>query len=89
MFSKFPFPPTRLCILGAVLLSCLVGLSGCVSNKYQAASALGAQPQRMDFDLGGTPMKTRLDAVIIYQGPGSWKKSAYWDEFICNPDQRV
>lgn len=64
-------------LLGVALLS-----AGCVSNKYQAASALGAEPQRMDLDLGDAPVKSRLDAIIIYQGPGSWKKSAYWDEFL-------
>jgi len=68
-------------------------LTGCVSHKYQAASALGAQPQRMDADLGGAPVKVRLDAIIIYQGPGSWKKTAYWDEclvtFINGPDEAI
>lgn len=66
----------------AVLLSTTLLSTGCVSSKYQAASALGAQPQRMDFDLAGGPVKSRLDAVIIYQGPGSWKKAAYWDELL-------
>lgn len=66
----------------AVLLSTIFLSTGCVSSKYQAASALGAQPQRMDFDLAGGPVKSRLDAVIIYQGPGSWKKTAYWDELL-------
>jgi hypothetical protein len=65
------------------LFIALLLLSGCVSSKYQAASALGAQPQRMDLDLGGGPvLKARLDTIIIYQGPGSWKKAAFWDEFV-------
>jgi len=66
----------------ALLLSASLLTTGCVSNKYQAASALGAEPQRMDFDLGGTPVQSRLDTIIIYQGQGSWKKAAYWDEFL-------
>ncbi len=74
--------PARFRSLLAGLMLATISLTGCISNKYQAASALGAQPQRMDVELGGGPMKTRLDAVIIYQGPGSWKKSAYWDEFL-------
>lgn len=64
------------------LLAALL-LSGCISNKYQAASALGAQPLPMNLDLGGAPSaKTTLDTIIIYQGPGSWKKAAFWDEFV-------
>ena len=66
----------------AVFLSAALLSTGCVSGKYRAASALGAEPQRMDIDLGGAPVKSRLDAIIIYQGPGSWKKSAYWDEML-------
>lgn len=65
-----------------MLLPCLLGLTGCISNKYRAASALGAQPLRIDADLGGAPVKTQLNSVIVYQGPGTWKKAAYWDEFI-------
>ncbi|HWA26295.1 MAG TPA: hypothetical protein VG734_11580 [Lacunisphaera sp.] len=57
-------------------------LTGCVSSKYQAASALGAQPAWMKINLGSQPLKTQLDAVIVYHGPGSWKKSAYWDEYL-------
>lgn len=65
-----------------MLLPCVLGLTGCVSDKYQAASALGAQPLRLDAGLGGAPVSTVLNSVIVYQGPGSWKKSAYWDEII-------
>jgi len=86
----FPLPATRLIV--AALLPCL-GLTGCVSSKYRIASAVGAQPQRMDLELGGQPVKTRLDAIIIYQGPGSWKASAYWDELLVTfhngSDERV
>lgn len=64
-------------LFGAALLS-----TGCVSNRYQAASALSAQVRPMNLNLEDGPVKSRLDAVIVYQGPGSWKKSAYWDEFL-------
>ena len=69
-------------MVAGLLLPCLLGLTGCVSNKYKAASALGAQPLRIDAALGGAPVGTVLNSVIVYQGPGSWKKSAYWDEFV-------
>jgi hypothetical protein len=64
-------------LLGANLL-----FAGCVSSKYRAASTSQGQPVEMKLELGGTPVKGRLDAIIIYQGPGSWKKSAYWDELL-------
>ncbi len=57
-------------------------LASCVSSKYQIAPAVGANPLRLEVKLGGAPVRTQLDAVIIYQGPGSWKKAAYWDELL-------
>lgn len=68
------------CLAVSVFVALFLG--GCVSNKYQAASAVGATPLRMDISLGGEPMTTHLDAIIVYQGPGSWKKAAYWDEWL-------
>jgi len=65
-----------------LVLTSLLALTGCISRKYQAASALSGQPVRMNVNLDGGPIKTQLDSVIVYQGPGSWKKTAYWDEFM-------
>ncbi len=76
-----PHPP-RLGSFAGILLSASLLFTGCVSRKYQAASAVGAQPRWINANLGNVPLKTRLDTVIIYQGPGSWKRSAYWDEFL-------
>lgn len=56
--------------------------AGCVSKKYAAASAIGAQPTPIDANLGGEPLAVRLNSVIIYHGPGTWKQEAYWDELI-------
>lgn len=64
-------------------------LCGCVSNKYKATSAVDAQPDWMHLELGGEPVHARLDTVIIYQGAGSWKKAAYWDEFIVTLENRT
>ena len=77
-----PHPQAAAILPFAVLLSAALLFTGCVSSKYRAASALGAQPRWMNVNLEGAPLKIRLDTVIIYQGPGSWKKSAYWDEFL-------
>lgn len=80
-------------VVAALLLGTSHFLTGCVSNKYQSAPAVSANPQLLDINLGGSLVKTRLDAVIIYQGPGSWKKAAYWDELLVTfnnePDERV
>lgn len=74
--------PPRLGPIAGVGLSFVLLFTGCVSRKYQAASAVGAQPRWINANLGVVPLKSKLDTVIIYQGPGSWKRSAYWDEFL-------
>jgi len=66
----------------ALLLGTTLFSTGCVSKKYQTASALTALPTRMEIEIGQTPLKTRLDSVIVYQGQGSWKLAAYWDEVM-------
>lgn len=73
-----------------VLVSILaVFLSGCVSNKYKAASALGSQPQRIDADFGGDAVHVTLNAVVVYKGLGSWKHAAYWDELQVSVHNRT
>lgn len=69
-------------MLVLLLAGFCLAATGCVSNKYATASAIGAQPQAIDVDLGDQPLAVRLNAVIIHHGPGSWKKEAFWDELI-------
>jgi hypothetical protein len=67
----------------------VITLTGCVSNKYKAASALGSQPQRIDMPLGGDAVGATLNAVVVYKGPGSWKQEAYWDELLVTLHNRT
>ena len=63
-----------------VVLSVL--LSGCVSTKYKMASE--NTPPAVLLNLAATqpPLEVGLNMVIIYQGPGSWKRAAFWDEYV-------
>ncbi len=66
----------------------LATLTGCVSNRYKTAGAIGARPDRLEADLGGEEVRARLDAVVTYKGPGTWKQEALWDEIqltLTNP----
>lgn len=74
--------PLRYCLPLFVAAWLGLMLSGCISNKYKAASAINAQPLLMHLNLGGEIVNVQLDTVIVYQGPGTWKKAAYWDEFV-------
>src|SRR4051812_11085465 len=67
-----------------------LGLGGCVSTKYKMAKPQ-ATPPAVTLNLGNTPaaadapapaLAATLHTVIVYQGPGSWKREAYWDEYV-------
>ncbi len=36
----------------------------------------------MNLTLNQPPLEVILHTVIVYKGPGSWKRNAYWDEYI-------
>ena len=67
-----------------VLLPVIDGLAtaGCVSSKYQM-NDVGPAPAVL-LNLPGTsaPLETFVDTVVVYHGPGSWKREAYWDEYV-------
>ncbi|HNC25082.1 MAG TPA: hypothetical protein PLU52_12835, partial [Opitutaceae bacterium] len=70
----------RLVALAAITLT----LSGCISSKYKVN-----KPKDRDTlpVLGltaesGRPVEARVETLIVYRSPGSWKKNAYWDEYV-------
>ncbi len=75
--------PTSLRLPVAALLSATLALSGCVSSKYKLAKSTDIRPP-IAINLASTqpPLETMVNTVIIYQGPGSWKREAYWDEYV-------
>jgi hypothetical protein len=72
-----PLATTILCSGAAVFV-----LTGCVSSGYKAAAK--DTPPAIILNLAGeSPAASALlHSVIVYRGPGSWKKEAYWDEYI-------
>jgi hypothetical protein len=67
--------------LPGAMAACLVLLSGCVSAKYKSA-AEKTPPAPLNLIREQTPMIVTVQSVIVYRGPGSWKRDAYWDEYI-------
>jgi hypothetical protein len=71
------FVPTAALMLGAALL-----LTGCVSPKYQNAKKSTPPPQLLNVAFAPAPLEAALKTVITYNGPGSWKRNALWDEYV-------
>jgi hypothetical protein len=81
--------------LGAVVIFTITafGFTGCVTRGYKLADK--SVPPAVPLDLTTAPAGSSqpadaapatpavtLHAVIVYQGPGSWKREAYWDEYM-------
>jgi hypothetical protein len=74
--------PTRPARGAAVLLAAMLALSSCVSTKYKMAPENTPPPRLLNLAATQPPLQVALNMVIIYQGPGSWKRAAFWDEYV-------
>ena len=66
----------------ATLAALSVLLSGCVSTKYKMARKDTPPPVPLNLATVQPPIEAVLNTVIVYQGPGSWKRAAFWDEYV-------
>ncbi len=68
--------------LWTVTVACVLALSGCLAMKYQAARK-GVPPPTLLFIADSAPaIDVGLRSLIVYGGPGSWKRIALWDEYV-------
>jgi hypothetical protein len=66
----------------AVVLAGIASLGGgCVSAKYKSVEK-PTTPPLLNLVGDAGPVLCRVDSVVIYRGPGSWKRDAYWDEYL-------
>jgi hypothetical protein len=64
---------------------------GCVSSKLQRADQNTPPATRLILESDGPGLTSTLETVIVFDGPGSWKRRAFWDEYvisIANPGPR-
>jgi len=57
-------------------------LTSCVSAKYKMASEDTPPPMPLNVSAEAHSVNVLINTVIIFGGPGSWKRDAYWDEYI-------
>jgi hypothetical protein len=73
-------------------LSAAFLLTGCVSEGYLKAKKDTLPPQALNVPFAPGRLEAALNAVITYNGPGSWKRDAFWDEYVVtlrNPGSQV
>jgi hypothetical protein len=69
-------------VAAILLLGASVFLSSCVSTKYKMAPENAPPPRLLNLAAAQPPLEVALNLVIIYRGPGSWKRTAFWDEYV-------
>jgi len=73
--------PIQRLLTGSLALIAL-WTSGCISKRYQAAPKDTPSALVLNIPLGREPIESGLVSLITYNGPGSWKKDAFWDEYV-------
>jgi hypothetical protein len=80
--SVWPGSRRRTLSVLLVIAAAAIALSGCVARKYQPARKETAPPVLLNLAVAQPPIELALRSVIIYDGPGSWKREALWDEYV-------
>ena len=70
-------------VTAAMVAAVLCCQGGCVATKYRLAKKNTPPVQLLNVAFPPTaPLQPTLAALIIYGGPGSWKREALWDEYV-------
>ena len=73
----------------AMVAAVLCCQGGCVATKYKLAKKNTPPVQLLNIAFPpSAPLQPTLAALIIYGGPGSWKREALWDEYVVTLENR-
>ena len=67
---------------GLATIVSILALAGCVSAKYKLAKKNTPPATALDLSVSQATAEVTVHAVIVYEGPGSWKRKAFWDEYV-------
>lgn len=67
---------------GLATIGSILALTGCVSAKYKLAKKNTPPPTALNLSVGQAAVEVIVHTVIVYEGPGSWKRKAFWDEYV-------
>ena len=80
------YPPVRcwsVIVTVAITAAMLCCQGACVATKYKLAKRNTPPVQLLNVAFTpSAPLQSSLAALIIYGGPGSWKREALWDEYV-------
>jgi len=73
--------PCRIGRVVGFLFSVLL-LSGCIASRYRPARKGTPPPHLLNVGFTTSRLNATLNTVITYNGAGSWKRDAFWDEYV-------
>jgi hypothetical protein len=73
---------SRILARGLLALLVLFAGTGCVASRYKPARKKTPPPRTLNVTFVPGPLEASLSALITYNGPGSWKRNAFWDEYV-------
>jgi hypothetical protein len=56
--------------------------TGCISSKYKFAGKQTPPARALNVRFPPAPLDASLASVVTDGGPGSWKREAFWDEYV-------
>jgi len=65
-----------------LVLVVAAALAGCVTRGYKLAPKDAPAATALNLPAAQPSVDATLQTVIVYKGPGSWKREAYWDEYV-------
>ena len=66
-----------LCVSGILILS------GCGTGSFKMVNTEAVKPAApMGLSTDDAGLELSVTALVVYDGPGSWKQHAYWDEYV-------
>ena len=72
----------KLILAGSTGLLVSLLLQGCVTSKKYRLSKPDATPSDLSWSVSSPAAELKLKSLIVFKGPGSWKREARWDEYV-------
>lgn len=69
-------------VLLVAFLLCAWLLAGCATATKYKSTDVRSSPVVFRIAKSEAPLEVMIHTVIVYQGPGSWKQKALWDEYL-------
>ena len=69
-------------LLRALVVAGIALVQGCTMADYKTTKGAIPPPQPLNLVATQPPLEAAVHAVIVHNGPGTWKTETWWDEYV-------